>query len=267
MTVKFDKTKLTKSLAQNNILVPFLDRAFETFDEPWTFDYTEKVGDDAWHPSGDCCPSVTALYAKAMGKERDIITGSLRKSFMVGHYWHQLIQYIVVEKLQFAEWDAIERKGQKTWGMPAFADCTMHCIGGHSEHCEAWRPIGPQPYHWVTGSGDFAPLRAPRWTGIVDIKTIGGAQFKECVTSKKLPPRFDAKYTAQINIYMDLFDEEKGLILGVNKDSPHDFIEFQFNRNQELIDAIYAKWRFVSGCLDKGEEPTEEDNKQFTLPK
>lgn len=250
MTVKFDKTKLTKSLAQNNVLAPFLDRAFETFDEPWTFDYTEKVGDDAWHPSGDCTPKVTTLYAKASGdKERESITGSLRKSFMVGHYWHQLIQYIIVNKLGFATDNDIERKGVKVWQPYPKPDDGKAL-----------------PYHWVTGSGDIAPMTTPRWTGIVDIKTIGGAQFKECQTTKKLPPRFDSKYTAQINIYMDLFDQEKGLILGVNKDSPHDFIEFQFERNQQLIDAIYAKWHFVSECLDNGTVPTEEDDKRFALP-
>lgn len=264
MTVKFDKTKLTKSLAQNNILVPFLDRAFDTFDEPWTFDYEEKGVDDAWHPSGDCIPQVTTLYANTVDAYKHItnggkvqraskdISGSLRKSFMVGHYWHQLIQYIIVNKLEFATNDDIERKGKRAWG-----DVTCPGVGD---------PVYP-PYHWVTGSGDIAPMRTPRWTGIVDIKTIGGAQFKECQATKKLPPRFDSKYTAQINIYMDLFDQDKGMILGVNKDSPHDFIEFQFNRNQKLIDAIYTKWRFVSECLDEGIEPTEEDNKKFALPK
>lgn len=263
MSVKFDRTKLTKNLAQNNILVPFLDRCFDTFDEAWTFDYEEKQVDTAWHPSGDCTPMASTLYKntiemydhlKAGGKvvraESDI-NGGLRKAFMVGHFWHQLIQYIIVNKLEFAGPEDIERRGMYIWE-------------------RLWNEQGvetpPKPYHWVTGSGDIAPLRTPRWEGVVDIKTMGGEQFKAAKESKRLPPRFENKYLCQINIYMDLFDQDKALILGVNKDSPHDFIEFQYTRNQKLIDAIYSKWQFVSECLEKGTAPTEEDDKRLALP-
>ena len=33
----------------------------------------------------------------------------MRKSWMVGHFWHQWIQYVVVHKLEFCEASAIER--------------------------------------------------------------------------------------------------------------------------------------------------------------
>lgn len=265
--LKFDKTKLTKNLANQNILGPFLDRVFDTFDEPWTFDYEDKVHDNAWHPSGDCTLGVVALYDKATGKsEREPISNSLRKSFMVGHYWHQLIQHVIVTKLEFAEPSAIERRGIKYWG-----DLTP----AQGDPASEWQPhwylhVGPKPndfgipqdHHWVTGSGDVAPLVTPRWQGIVDIKTMSSHQFKQ----HKLPDWAATKYLCQINIYMDLFDEEQGMILGVNKDAPHDFKEFLYTRDQELIDAIYSKWKFVSECIDNDVVPTEEDNEQFALP-
>ena len=93
---KPDKSKLVKNLAGGNILAPYLDRAFQTFDGPFSFSYEPKGHDDAWHPSGDCMPSVTQLWEKARGwGEPDTPSGSLRKTFMVGHYWHQLLQHLL----------------------------------------------------------------------------------------------------------------------------------------------------------------------------
>lgn len=249
MTIKFDKSKLVKNLAQGNVLAPFLEREFDTFDEPWTFSYTEKEHDDAWHPSGDCTPKVTDLYAKTQGAEREPISSSLRKSFMVGHFWHQYIQHIVLHKLEFCEPDAIERKGRDAWGYGV--------VDG------AWfDPFEPKPYHWVTGSGDIAPLETPKWRGIVDIKTMSSHQFKQGT----LPAWAATKYLCQINVYMHLFDEERGLILAVNKDAPHDFKEFSYTRDDALIEAILQKWQFVSECLDNNVIPTEEDDERLALP-
>jgi hypothetical protein len=118
----------------------------------------------------------------------------------------------------------------------------------------------------VTGQGDFAPLTAPNgWSGIVDIKTMNGTDYKKASTSGLLPQRFENKYVAQMNVYMQLFDQQQAMILGVNKDSPHGFTEFTFLRDDELIDAIWAKWDFVSGCLDTGDTPTDEDDKAYAL--
>ena len=61
----FDKSKLVKNLATGNVLAPFLEKELCKFDEEWEFKYEPKRGDTAWHPSGDCTPSVTDLYAKA----------------------------------------------------------------------------------------------------------------------------------------------------------------------------------------------------------
>jgi hypothetical protein len=55
------------------------------------------------------------------------------------------------------------------------------------------------------------------------------------------------------------------MLLAVNKDTPHDFKEFVYARNQPLIDIIYEKLEFVSACLDAGEAPTKADNDMFDL--
>lgn len=261
--LKFDRSKLVKNLAQGRILIPYLDRVFDTFEEPWAFAYTEKEIDDAWHPSGDCTPSVTTLYDQAKlrmaaGPERvrPEFSGALRKSFMVGHFWHQLLQYIILNKLEFCKPEAIERVGQYVWDWQVKDDVTFEDYRENQETNE------PAPFHWVRGSGDIVPLVAPGgWTGLVDIKTMSSQQFKQNV----IPAWAAAKYECQMNVYMQLFDQPQAMILAVNKDAPHDFKEYIFDRNQSLIDTIFKKWEFVSGCLDLGIAPIEDDNDMFPL--
>jgi predicted phage-related endonuclease len=81
-----------------------------------------------------------------------------------------------------------------------------------------------------------------------------------------LPERYANTYLCQINIYMHLFEEERALILAVQKDSPHALKEFEFVRDDALINAILDKWRFVSQCLDEGWVPTENDDAMHKLP-
>lgn len=235
------------NLATGDILAPFLDKALCEFDEPWEFSYEPKGSDDAWHPSGDCTPDVLHLFEKATRQhEKESRSGSLLKSFMVGHFWHQWIQHVVVEKLEMADPDDIERTGLSHWG-PWLTE-------------DPWPTA--QPYHWVTGKGDIAPLVAPKWTGVVDIKTMSSHQFK----TGQIPSWAKDKYKCQINIYMDLFDQEHGMILAVNKDAPHDFKEFTYERDDELIEAIYRKWKYVSHLVDNNQKPTEEDEDEYRLP-
>lgn len=245
---KPDKTKLVRNLAQGNVLVPFLDRAFQTFDDPFDFKYEPKQHDDAWHPSGDYLPHVTDLYAKATGEaEERSFSGSLRKQFMVGHFWHQLLQFLVVERLEFGTtWGDIEREGMDVWDWavpPPLANTT------------------PKAYHWIHGSADICPLDTGKWRGLVDFKTMKPMDFKQA----GLPDWCADKYLCQMQIYMHLFDEEKALIVGINKEDGQ-FREYEFTRDQDLIDNIVEKWKFVSHCLDAGEAPTTEDDEAFLLP-
>jgi|ERR1039458_2124445 hypothetical protein len=235
--MKFTKNDFVRNLAHGQLLVPYLER-FDGWDKEWEYKYEPKKSDDAWHPSGDCIPSATELYAKAQGVDTfGPISPTLQRTFQVGHFWHQLIQNVLVEDLELAAPEDIELVGQRGWGM-------------------AWmtNPLKYEPYHWVRGSADVCPLTLPNWSGLVDIKTMRSADFNRCRKSGLLPPRFAAKYEAQLNIYMDLHDQVRGLILGVNKDTS-EFIEFEFERNATLVDTIYDKWAYVSDCLDDHNEP------------
>lgn len=226
MALQIDKKSFGR-LAKGDKLVPHLDKVIGKDDFEWTFDYHPKGVDDAWHPSTDCTPSTRDLYLKATGRGKDDqIPTSLRKTFLVGHFWHQYIQHVLVELLGYADEDHIERTGERIWG--------------------------DGPYRWVTGSADVAPLVLPGGEEyLLDIKTMNAHNFR----GQNAPAWAVDKWECQLNIYMDFFDLEKAIILGVEKDSPHDFREFEFRRNDDLIDALYAKWKLVGRCIDAEVEP------------
>lgn len=246
------KDSFVQNLAKGRLVVPYLE-SFDKLDEEWTFTYVPKVHDDAWHPSGDCLPTVAELLAKARGEApRKPHSPGTQRNFMVGHFWHALVQRILCEKLEFCTPEDVERPGSRCWD--------------RMYEGEPGVIYPPKAYHWAKGSGDIAPLVMPDWRGVFDIKTMAGSLWKQSWKSGLLPANFADKYEAQVNVYMDFFDEERALILGVNKDAPHGFVEFQFERNQELIDTIYAKWEYVSYCLDEEIEPDPEADAEFTLP-
>lgn len=260
MAIKIDRTAFATTLASKAKLVPHLERAIGEGDFVWQFEYEPKKGDDAWHPSGDCTPSLHELWLKATGKlEGRPFTASSYKNFMVGHFWHAYLQWIVEKKLEFCGPEAIERKGSRVWATE-YADCNMDCGDTHKLGCKALA-TKQKPYHWATGSGDIAPVDIPsHGEFLVDFKTMNTREYAKCTATKKLPGWCADKYECQANIYMDFFDTERTLILAIDKNTPHDMMEFEFHRNQELIDAIYAKWELVSQCLDEGIEiPEGED--------
>lgn len=248
----FDRSKAVYNLVNRDKLTPHLERAANDEFE-WEYKYTAKEKDDAWHPSGHCTPDVRVLYDIArqlavMVDEEDngisVTTppSSANRIFQVGHFWHQYLQEMV-RRLEFADERAIEREGKRFWGEDPDAKV--------------------RPFEWARGSGDVAPCVIPKHGEfVVDFKTMGGFDFRK----SGLPEWAAAKYEAQINIYMDFFDIERGLIVGVQKDTPHGFKEYEFRRNQKLIDTIYDKWQYVSELLYADKVTDADLNHKFDLP-
>lgn len=237
--MKIDRKKFGP-LAKGFKLAPHLDKYIGKGDFVWEFAYEPKQADDAWHPSGDCTPTLYQLYESALTRKQEDISVSLYKTFMVGHFWHQYIQEILLQG-GFCDKEAIEKSGYQSWDS----------IKGE--------PM--KPFHWVTGSADVAPVRVPKHGEyLLDIKTMNGHDFR----GNGMPAWTKDKWECQVNIYMDFFDLERAMILGVMKDSPHDFREFEFERNQDLVDAIYKKWKLVSACLDEGVAPPVDE--EYDLP-
>jgi hypothetical protein len=249
----FTLADFRKDLSPKYKLVPRLDKAIADFDEEWTFTYEPKEGDLFWHPSGHCTPKPSELYDIAMSKihpdeaEDQAFKRKMSKYGPVGHFWHQFLQHIMV-RFGMVEADAIERKAWKGW---------------HNHKGAFYTDPGLYaPFHCCAGSADVAPWTFKGSDYIVDFKTMSARSF-QAVT---LPSGFAAKYECQMNIYMDFFDYDRALIVGVNKDTPHDFKEFEFRRNQPLIDIIYDKWKFVAECLEDEDRPDSDDDAGFELP-
>lgn len=231
MAIKLNQSKLVKNLVANHKLVTHIDQEIAKDEFPWSFDFKVKERDDGWHPSGDCLESIHDLWLLATELSEPITPpgSSLRKTFAVGHFWHQYLQHIVCERLGFCKPEAIEAHAEERWGEGAF--------------------------HYVSGSADIAPCHVPgHGDWLVDFKTTNSFSFTQ------LSENLLQKWEAQVNIYLDLFDMEKAMIVVIQKDSPHALKEVTFTRNQPLIDAIYGKWKLVSACLDaKIEPPVDEE--------
>lgn len=267
MAVKFPKSSgydFRRDLVKRHKLVPMLEKFLSTEVEHFAFEYEPKQHDDAWHPSGACMTAPSELYYSVVDPGPAKVWGSaMLKTFMVGHFWHALLQHAVVE-LGVADPKAIEVRGMHGWGEKEIV--TRERYDEHLTHIiapgvETWQPFW-KPFHWATGSGDVAPLVMPNGDEyVLDFKTMSSHQYK----ANSLPDWAAAKYEAQINVYMDWFNQERAIILCINKDTPHDMKEYEFVRNQPLIDAIYDKWEFVSECLDIGEAPAAQDDDHFDL--
>jgi hypothetical protein len=255
MTMKFPKEEgvsgnsFARTLVKNYKVVPVLDHFLKDEVQDFAFQYEPKLQDDGWHPSGHCLtpPSVLFDYAVEGHLLARDTNAEQQKIFAVGHFWHQLLQHASLST-GIATPEAVERRGIRGWGV-------------EESHDVGWGSINYYPWHYATGSGDIAPCNTGDWEGVVDFKTMSSNQYR----SSSIPNWAAGKYEAQINIYMDFFDCDSGIIVALNKDSPHSMKEFEFERNQPLIEAIYTKWEYVSTCIDQGTPPDPKDDKFWDL--
>lgn len=251
MALKLGKQRdWVKKMALQHRVVPHIERAIDSLGEfEWSADFQEKAKDDAWHPSGDCTPTLHELYLKATGCADDRrIDGTLRKIFANGHFWHAYLQEVMV-RADLTTPENVERRGMVGWG-PVDARHFAH-IGD----------IPWMPWHWATGSMDIADCDVPNHgLAVVDFKTMNTMDFR-----RGDPPDWCAnKWECQLNIYMDWTNRDTAFIVGIDKGTPHHFKEFMYERNQPLIDAIYGKWKLLAECLTEGITPPE--NEEWHLP-
>lgn len=257
MSVKLDKTKMVKNLVRRTKLAPHLDKALGATDFVWEYKYAPKKEDTGWHPSGHCTPSLAELYHYAIGEDdpsspidgsapvrknrTEGFTAATYKTFQVGHFWHSYLQHVVVHRLGFSRDEYVERRGFRGWGDRI-----------HSGSHQGKEVVKYRDWHYVTGSADIAPCHIPfHGDYLLDFKTMGSHAYKPNTP----PGDYLTKWECQLNVYMDFFDLEQALVLAILKDSPHEFKEFEYKRNQPLIDALYQKWELVSQCIEERVEP------------
>lgn len=215
-----------KNLAKKEILVPHINRYMNKADFPPAFDIsirTHKEPDDAFHPSSDCAPCAVALYAARMGlAEKAALTGSNHKAFFVGHFWHEMLQQIICDGLGYCEEDDIEKE-------------LRHKSGN-------W---------WARGFADIAKCDVPgKGSYLIDFKTMNSFHFA------KPPQTLLDKWKLQVSCYMAWDDRvESAIIIGIQKDAPHDFQEFVIHRDDAILDPIYYKWSIVTEAIETGIPP------------
>lgn len=255
--LKADNSRITRNLGKKYRLVPYLEKAISEFDGEWQYSYKEKGNDHHWHPSSHCTLTPSQLFAVATETyESEPWPTSTLKAFQVGHFWHQWLQYIVEHSLHFATAEEIERHAVHSWGYSLDEKETPISSA-------TWKP---KPYHSVAGSADIAPCTTPNWSGGVDFKTMNVRDF--ALAEKQVLSQYNAdKYECQLNLYMDLFDEDEWLLVAVQKESPHNFAEILYRRNQPLIDHLYDKFKYVTDAIDAGEAiSTLEDDEWPKMP-
>lgn len=233
-------SKFLKKLAKKEILIPHLDAYIAKGDFPhYQFDINpHKERDTYFHPSGDCTPCERTLFAKFSGDLAGKgLVASSHKNFMVGHFWHFWLQNILTEGLGFAEERDIERK--LLWKSP-----------------EGWT---------VTGAADVAYCDVPGYEKpfLVDFKTMNARQFAET----SIPDYVLKKWTAQVNVYMDLlhqidvvrsdvmYQPEQCIMIVIQKDTPHAFKEVVIDYDPDLVQEIYWKWDRVWDALENDFPP------------
>lgn len=254
------KLNFRRNLVKHHKLVGHYDTFFAKEINGLTFKLEPKQNDRGWHPSSHCLapPSQLYYYATHHG-EKAIHGASLNKVFAVGHFWHQVLQYATVQ-MDLCDASAIERRGFHGWGLnklkPGFD--TQEFARNYGAET-VW-----QKWHYATGQGDIAPITLGNRDYVVDFKTMNSRDFK-VAGGGAIPEWAAGKYEAQVNIYMDFFNLEHALIVGVQKDSPHDFCEVEFERNQPLIDWVYSKWEFAAECIAAKSPPTQGDDLLFDI--
>lgn len=237
-----------KNLGKGEILVPHLNKWFRQ-------DFTgheniplsiqvDKPGDTAFHPSSDAIGCQRLIYAKFDPNVELEAKKFNSKVGINGHMWHGLIQHIVVE-LGFAQPEDIEARR----GVVKYEGCAL------GQWVDSYEPdalldSGPVDYElawWATGLIDINNLTVPGYDEkfIVDIKTMNPASYK----SPGIPKNFEAKYVAQMQLYLDWADLDTCILLAVEAGNPFSFREVHIKRDPDQVEYIYNKWNNVANAL------------------
>jgi hypothetical protein len=220
MPTKLKADSFNRGLVAETKLAHLVDREIERMgDFEWDASFRKKKPDNLIHPSSHCLLTPYELYMALTEPQQQDYSASLRKAFCAGHFYHQYIQYVLV-KAGFAKKSNIER----------------HRVV-HNAHEYTFNPA-------ISAAADAVVDLPSKETYLVDIKTMHPYDF----SLDKLPQRFERKYIAQINIYLDIFNIDNGLFLCVDKGSGA-FKEIVVQKQPLLVDALYQKFQFVGESI------------------
>lgn len=220
----------TKNLARKEILVPHLNTWFANAEFPDAIPFNvnpNKEKDDAFHPSSAERCSLELFAARRGDLPEEKHGSDAQKNFMIGHMYHGLMQWIVVEGLGFSTWDEVEKE----------YDLHFTTDAGN-------------PYR-IRGFIDIARCEVPnKGTYLVDIKTMNSRIYAQGLSETTMK-----KYRSQIQLYLAFEGLETAILLAVEKDSPHQFKEILIEADPAFVDRAIARWEDVVDSLVEGRVP------------
>ena len=228
---------LMKRLASREILVPHIEQSMLA--DSWPQSYTVEVdtspyygqmtpegerleigsGDGRFHPSSHSLACQRDLYI-AFHPQLQYLRPSMRKdlSFYMTVNFGQAIHSLLQTQLEMS---GLLVPGSVEWEY----DCAKHNLRGRIDGVIETPTAGPT---------------------VLDIKTINsrGFSFLQSHTPK---PEWDA----QVNLGMDHYGVDRGLILAVEAGYPWGLKEVTIKKNPELLDSIYGKWEKVTEAIKR----------------
>jgi len=209
-------------VSSGGLLIPHLERALVSSGNTWPEEYAIKIHnkerhwDGFFHPSSHITPAEMQLFYVFHPKyqtHKDSLSVDTIMTFQVGSAYHALVQSMLIH-LEFTTPE----------------ECEVHFFSD-VRHCSGTMDIRKL----TLLNGDTLP---------VEIKSA--AFFGKDTTP---PPQ----YIQQLQVYMDLGCEEpqeQGLLLFLQKQHPHKFREILIQRDEKMLNDIYAKWNRVLEAIE-----------------
>lgn len=219
-----------KSLARKDVLAPLYDAYFAKarFPDVMTLNVDmNKVGDGsypAYHPSkaGECMRVQFATRSGDIPPER--FGATEQKRFFWGKVIHEVYQRILVNELSLADETEIEKEYD----------------GIHTTD------VGNELR--VRGFADVARCAIPGFgEALIDYKSTAAY-------NGNISPFFQRLYEAQIQLYLELFDIDQGIILYIEKAS-HKHSEKVVHRDKSQFDHWMGRLMDIEDAIVEGSPP------------
>lgn len=215
--------RLADSISQGALLVPLIERELVTRGEDtWPDEYSiriinkERSFDGYFHPSGHASAPELQLFYEFHPDYRTLhepLSSGDVMTFQVGSAYHALVQSMLIH-MGLTTKEEVE---------VSFVNDGRYC----------------------SGTLDIRRLTLPHGRVLpVEIKSAGFFPVS---------PYFLDKYMAQFQVYMDLGDDEpqeEGLMLFLEKATPHRFHEVLVKRDEDMLHRIYRKWDRVQEAIE-----------------
>lgn len=215
--------RLTDSLSSGSLLVPWIERELVTRGEDtWPDEYSirivnkEHAFDGYFHPSSHANAAELALFYEFHPDYRvhyEPLSAGDVMMFQVGSAYHALVQSMLIHM-----------------GLTTEEEVEVPFVN-EGRHC--------------SGTMDIRRLTMPSgYVFPVEIKST--AHFP-------VSPYFLDKYLAQFQVYMDIGDDEpqeEGIMLFLEKTTPHRFHEVVVKRDEALLERIYRRWDRVLEAIE-----------------